>query len=352
MRSINTFGILENIQPFNSVFCRSCFYNSFFPVVNHFNRSIIPFLINDIFYFKESSKNSDIGLDTEYASIQKISQIAEANGIFAEVKEKSDDVEADIVAAVSSNRPVIIWCDPFYESIRTDAYYKKHLAHTLLIYGYSRDREEFNIIEHRNYENLSYENRIIGYRDIIESYHGFIEHFLMDKDFKTNLNFYEDKISGASNKSPTYLEFYHKDIELEQSDLKNKYIEEFYKNITLKMELIAQGMKCLEKFTSTYKEIIIDECATKEKAEELLDIFNKIVNAKKIESYKISLIMGQERAHIEILEKIEKHWTDVRSVIAKYIFSQNYQRKAFYKTINLLESVCQLEKEMFSILKN
>lgn len=344
MITINTSKILENIQPFNDIFYRSCFYNSFFPVVKHFRGSIIPFLLNDICFLKED-RNSDIGLSVEYISNQKISQISENNGIFVQAKEKSEDIEADIIAAISNNRPVIIWCDPFYESIRLDAYYKKHLVHTLLVYGYSMGSNEFNIIEHQNYENLSYEYRCLGHKDVIESYNGFIEHFMENKDFKTNLSFFEDKVHGGSSKTPSFMEFYYKDSKVDQNETKRNCLEEFYNNIDSNIGLLMNGVECLEEFIAKYKEIVSDEFNIKERAAQLLDLFNQIINAKKIESYKIALVMGNEKEYSEILAEIEKQWSGIRSVIAKYIFSQNYKSSAFGKTIALLESACCLERK-------
>ena len=35
--------LLDNITPFNELFYKSCFYNSLFSVVTHFNKDLIPF---------------------------------------------------------------------------------------------------------------------------------------------------------------------------------------------------------------------------------------------------------------------------------------------------------------------
>lgn len=39
--------IIEPIEPFNEIYYQSCLYNSLFPVIRHFQLSILPLLIND-----------------------------------------------------------------------------------------------------------------------------------------------------------------------------------------------------------------------------------------------------------------------------------------------------------------
>jgi hypothetical protein len=283
--------VLENIQPFNDVYYISCFYNSFFPVLTYFNKSIKPFLIK------------------------------------AEYKLQSQNITGAIKASIDGGNPVIIWVDCYYDALRIDTYQKRHLSHTWLIFGYDDDNQCCHIVEHSRSDNLSYEKRVISYWDVVNSYHGYLDRFQKES---TDPSFYTFCLSDAAKSTP--------------SD--GEYIEKYMENTASRSSEIAEEIYGLETFVNEAGDFLMNETSMQAQAEKIMNILTSIINAKQVERYIFAQLFGEESEITKLMGEITEYWNDARKPISRYVFSKIYKNKAMEKSAECFKKIYTLEHRM------
>ena len=141
--------LINQIEPFNDIFYKSCFYNSLIPILIYYGKDFMPIIVNDIcVYQKKRLDSKNTTLTVGYLSQRDPFEIIEDMGIQVSSKAESGDIIHDLVNAIKNKVPVIIWVDCYYASIRKDVYHKKHQGHTWLVYGVDEEQRVFYIIEH------------------------------------------------------------------------------------------------------------------------------------------------------------------------------------------------------------
>lgn len=327
--------ILDNIEPFNDIFYKSCFYNAFFPVVIHFNKSIFPFLLNDIYIYDYDKTSYASKLNLRVLSIESEKQLLENKGIIINTKTVSNDILTDIVTAIWNENPVIIFIDCFYESIRPDMYQKEHGLHSLLIYGYNQSEQMFDIVEHQYRDSLLYEKRIISYSDIVNSYNGALT------------------LLGEDNELTTYHEYSLNQNNLISTDI-NEYINAFKNGMLNKKELIFEKLSCLKAFMTDIYEIISNELLLNKSADNLMISMNDIINTKGIQIYSIKKVFAHQTNLISLLEQIIHHWSLFRAVLGKFQYTSKYNPKSlnnsFDKLLELYDLEYQYHESLFEFL--
>jgi acyl transferase domain-containing protein len=349
---------LDNVEPFNEVFYKQCFYNSLFPVIFHFDRNVYPFLANDIVTYGSDRDRNWVNSDISYLSAINLRQVLNFMGISVHTKrhgtsgeidfaatgpekklidcfmndiglfidEENDigNLVADIKRSISSHKPVIIWVDCFHESIRPDCYHKIHWPHTLLIYGYDDQEQCFDIIEHNHRENLTYQKRDIHYQDVLNSHRGFIEYYLSGEDFPT---YYELELTDGADFSGD----------------KDRHFSTYRANMLEKRESIYCGLKCLKEVIHEIKETLNNKITFKNYHEDVLYRINSIIAAKQVERYKnAGLLTGQ----LEIQNMVEttiELWTSIRNMIVKYAYLSTYDVNQFQSISSRLDQIYALE---------
>ena len=315
------YTIISGIEPFNDFIYKNCFYSSAFPVILYLKRSILPFLINDSIVYRYDADQSDMRLTTVYEPILPIESILQAQGIELLEKERTGDVINDCIHAIAQGRPVVLWVDCFYESIRPDTYCKTHHPHTLLLYGYDRSRQHFAILEHKHVGSPFYEKREISFSDIEHAYEGFLHHFHTDQP----MTYYEFTTAPAR-------------VELTEDDLASL----FQQNSLQHRSLISNGIAALHRFEPEFTSLIENPATLSTNAEQLIFGLNEIITAKKVEVYKL------EHLHIDqavtgLLKETVNGWSAIRAMIAKFHYSGRYQQKAIEAAVTQLHHVIACE---------
>ncbi len=327
-----------NFEPFNEVFFKGdCFYSAFMPIVRAYKKSVIPFLFSDI--IKYSFNISDKGeSDIEYVQVMDIYKIFEDMGILLETKLKSVDVVSDIKKAIDNVKPVVVFVDSYYETIREDVYEKYHLPHSLLFLGYDEYNQLFHIMEHDDRYSLSYKRRSIGFSEIKTCYEGFL-----------NIT--------PNRELPSYFEFY-----LGSPDTQNTgYIDVIQKTIIKyasfaleKQEEIISGLKQITKFTDDFKNSINDNEAYCEGLERFVVRLNRIIIARESEFYRIQHIFPLERYILKDLSKIIEHWMFIRAKLTGCIYRTKNNKEVFNTCLDKLYQMYDLEysfhKALFILL--
>lgn len=322
--------LLDNIEPFNDIYYRSCFFNSLFPVVRHFSKDILCFLSNDIPCFKYDEKSSMgfTGLIVEYLQEKDYTQILNEMGIIIQARSVKADLIKEIKSCINRSEPVIIWVDCFYEPLVKDMYQKVHSPHTVLIYGYNDMNKVCNVIEHANNENLYYSKYDMSYNDIRLSYNGYLENFCNDS-YEIAFFCFSESVGIIDNISSSI-------------DIKRDYSKVINKNISL----INNSLDGLALFLARLKSAISDELILGANASNLVDCLNNIINSKYIEQYRMqyfSRYINNMGSLISIIDKNIVLWKLIRAFIVKYLYSSIYNKISSETIIQKVEEVFSLE---------
>ncbi|MCX7748509.1 MAG: KR domain-containing protein [Clostridia bacterium] len=346
--------ILENFEPFNDMVYRGCFYSALFPVIRHFDRSVLTYLVNEMnIYHRNEDKNlimfgndSSVGiLDVKYIMPKTLEQISQDIGIHMEAKAYSSDLIGDIVASISAGRPVIVSIDSFYESIRPDTYQKLHWPHCLVVYGFDQQEKMFNILEHRRSGSLIYGKHTISYSDLLDAYNGYLAHF-GNVDI-TEIEFEVMRICEGRQVN-TYYEF---SMEEEMNGISmERDLQCFSANISeLKTEML-NGLGCLEEYVRQFEAVLLDEQKLKEGTNSILSILNKVINVKRAEKYRIAGLQLKQPEIEDLLKQSIDCWDFIRTMIMKFMYTSRYKTDSFASCIEKLNRICELERQYFSKL--
>ena len=325
--------LIENIEPFNEMFYRSCFYNSFFPVINHFGKSILPYLANDVPVYSENAERADICLGVEYRSLSPVSRVLEEEGVYVETRDFRGEILKDIITALTEKKPVVVWVDCFYESIRTDLFRKQHWPHTILIYGFDERNKIFHVIEHSYRDSLSYEKRAIGFEDMFNMSRGYARD-LYGQVRQPAVNIFYPGARGHG----------------EPKD-ENRHLRIFRQNVLEGKDIIYNGIECLHAFNRQLGEICGHEDVFFEDGEKLIGVLNAVLNAKEAERYKVNHLLGPEHMDInERLKEIIDNWAGMRRVLAKSIYAHAYNAGKINEAAGRLSAIYELELEYYRLL--
>ncbi|WP_162309048.1 phosphopantetheine-binding protein [Brevibacillus antibioticus] len=245
---------------------------------------------------------------------------------------RCENLAGNIERAISNDRPVIVWIDPYYLSIRKDTYEKTHMAHTILVYGYDHDKQIYTIIEHRNRENLYYQEYEISYQELEDAYLGYLERF-------------------ASEAYDTYYEFFgHTERQVQMIQDKTANTQTMVRNLLIQQENVKKGLEDLVSFVETFEIAIADEWFLQSYVNELLAGINQIITAKQVEKYRLDKLLVTDEQSKQSLDDILACWLYVRSVVAKYLFSSSFKPEAFETALEKLLQLPELEQNYFQSL--
>jgi len=356
--------ILQDMMPFNDVFYKSCFYNSLFPVVQHFKQNLLSFAANDLFAYNEhpslagglitnlhartvdellvemgitvsacrhsTSRQPDLAPDAEdlelLGNFSRQLGVIPANRITA--ASNTDFFISDVITALNESRPVVAWVDCFYLPNRTDTYQKKHWMHTLLIYGYDPENLNFHLIEHSTLENLTYKKITLPYQEVLRAYEGFLVNY------------------AESNGMPAYYEFAH----ASDQHAEIKATELYAAHTAQSRGRILEGLDYLRGWVTDFQEILADHDKLDHNLDSLIDSLSSIIIARQVEEYNTVMLFGQASPLAEKLKTAIQSWTLARQILLKYKFSSSYSIGKMKKAVTEVEHACSFEHEYYDEL--
>ncbi|OME94452.1 non-ribosomal peptide synthetase [Paenibacillus sp. FSL K6-1122] len=323
----------DGYHPFNDVFFKLCFYNSLFPIVLQQKKSIHPFFIHHVDEYLWS--DNEQFLVNGFFSCRKDTDILDDLGIGYEMVKISEDIIQDVSRAVLNARPVIVWVDVYYTSIRNDTYLKKHIPHTWLVYGVDPINQTFTVMEHKHHDNLSYEERTVSYQDLMDSYHGYIDHFNMEVN--TFYTFY--------NKHNPVI--HRRDSSQEQLEA---YWQIYVSHMEEQQERVESSLARLVESVPQFEAVVHDQQLVSSMAEDWVISLHKLISAKKAEVYRCANLTGADSRLTHIRERIVMEWSDIRAVLAKYVLTSSYKPTSFHKLPEIYRNISLLEREYYDEL--
>ncbi len=316
----------NQVEPFNEIYFKDCFYNSFFPILIRNRKSIDCFMLN----VYESYCLSDGLILSEYTSIQTFEELCNSQNIQYKAKESVEDVITSMEEAITQKQYVILFIDCFYETFRKDTYQKIHWPHTILIYDFDRENKKAKVIEHKNKDNLRYGHFELSYQDIKDSYEGYQKNY---KDLFPYSFFSFDSTQD-------------KEVAVTKEQLRSIAS----KNLEVALDSMNKGVELLNDFDSVFQEIIRNEAKFKEQEEKLMNQLNVILNIKNAELYKYERVEGFEEA-CKILNEIILVWNEIREAVCYCYYAKLYLADMLINQSEKIKKIVLLEKEYIAALQ-
>ena len=134
MRKLLKKNRIKGIEPFNELYFKDCFFTLLFSIIIHYKKNIDPIIANESIFYENNDDKSIIRVG--YEPIKDYKNVLLNIGIHVTNKITKNDFVPNIITSISENKPVIVLVDCYFEPMIMDAYKKKHLLHSALIYGY------------------------------------------------------------------------------------------------------------------------------------------------------------------------------------------------------------------------
>ena len=332
----NTGVVINGLEPFNDFFFKNCFYNSAFPVVRYYNKSILPFLINHmVLYRNDENDDGGMRLQASYSELLPMEKLLASEAYTIQTTVKSADIVADIRQGIDALCPVILWIDSYYEPQRADTYGKVHRDHTLLVYGYDDLKQIFHIIEHGNMDNLDYAKREINYEDLIRCYRGYLINY------------------GVMDKKPTVYKLFsqiHTQKNTNTLNADDKTV--FLKNVNSNKDALLENSRHLRDFKNHFDELFCDKAKLDTHIENSVQKLNNIMNSKRVQLYVVKALFEQSTEAVVTLEKIIAGWDKIRSVTLWYYYSRRYKKADFQELIESINDIVCMEDKLNAFFIN
>lgn len=323
---------IKDIEPYNVLHYKNCYYNSFFPIMFHFKKNIVPFLVSDLIHYEYQPEVARHLLDVKYEPIHTNIEVIEDLGLICRYQNRSDRILEDIITALANDKPVFILEDPFYQAARSDYYQKVHWLTTLLFYGYDNSRQLFQVIDREFKETLSYKKSWITYTDTMNLYYGYLEYYVEER-----VTYYDFQERATGSPDPP-------------EQVLQKYISDYFHQMLQRQDLILGGLDSLKHFSANITALFMNETELSEKLETLLEMFNQVINFKRVENYRNLQLFGDSFPELVVMEPIINQWVIIRVVLTKYLYSQKYRPASFNNLADNLEQIYQLECRYYETL--
>ncbi|MFB6366783.1 amino acid adenylation domain-containing protein, partial [Paenibacillus elgii] len=331
--------ILTNVEPFNDIFYKNCFYNSAFPVMRYFEKDAVDLLINELSVYDYDQQSQK--LSVEYIPLQAVETMLAEQQIGIETKRSCTRLIEEVVEALSAQKPVILWIDCYYASIRQDKYLKQHFPHTWLVYGYNETLREFHIIEHAHSDQLSYEKRTVSFQELELAYDGYLDHLMRERPDE-----------------PTYYAFSREEARDRQErpdespgQRTERYIAFLSERYADHHAEILESFQHLAHFIDDFEATALLPELLQSRAADYIESLNDVINSKRVEKYKFHALFGDAWEGQRLFAEIMELWEGVRVLIAKYHYSSIYQKDALLKAIEKLKTIERLEYDFVAMIR-
>jgi len=275
-------------------------------------------MVDDIIHY-DYQKETEL-IISEYLENKSFFELLKEDGVQIYTEKCCEDILEKLILAIDKGRPVVVFYDPYYNPIRKDVYKKMHLNHSILINGYNKKNKFIYAIEHKQWENLEYEQLAISFDDLKNAYYRGLEKY--DNPF-------------------SYLEII--DNSLVATDVELLKIK--YQRCMSKYKIILEeGLHSLINFVLSYEKLLSDPEKLKFKVDDYIDSFNHIINSKKFEKYRIQYLFGTESELWVSIDAIVELWNKVRLYLGRYFYSGIYRKDDLVKSLFELNKLIHEEK--------
>lgn len=320
---------IQNIEPFNDTYYRSCFFNSFFSVIRHYGKNILPYLMYDITVYVLYEE--DVLLRSEFTFFEEtdLDRTLTRQGIKMQTLVEQDNIIPYLYKNLRNDRPVILWIDAFYIPYRKDVYHTLHWPHSILVYGYDEGDESFYVIDHTWRESLSYEKKKLTASALAESYDAYLKMYLSSENVSESCYVFEKNREHSMESIEEY--------------------RDIYRNCLLNhRRTIQRSLENLQLFSNSisYTSLINNIDYMKQ----LVEGINSIILNKDFELYRFAHFFPYLDNWFELQKKITSRWSIVRAKLLKVVFSNKKENDLSDVVASQIKSIIQEEYAGYKIL--
>ncbi len=305
----------NEVEPFNDIWYKDCFYNGLMPIIKYFNGSIDDYIVNDLAGIYKLSNNQ------EYTILEYDSQLSDGINCLNEIGitlcsfNQCDNLVSKIIELLNNDNLVMTYIDCFYEPIRKDTFHQNHWPHVLLIYGY--DEDAFYINESEYIDDVRYKKMVIHKQELEECVNGY------------NRNFNADL-------SKSFLYSFSKSGQVHTGSQGSKNL---HKLLSLKNQRLATCTNLIEFGNGIYD---IDFETMKEE-DGYIRALNNVINNLSVEQYVLKKLNFISKDNTSIFQESLRYWQSTRAIIAKCIFTRKNSEKSRDKILDNLRILADIE---------
>lgn len=316
----------DEVLVFNDIFYKSCFYNALFTALKSCGYPINHFLANDFITY---TTNSNGIIDVNYQELKSCKQILEDTKVRYRGESYITDIVKYAADKISKGNILIVWIDPYYASIRKDAYMVKHRSHPWVVTEIDMENKKIFVYEHTNSNSLNYRKQGVSFNEISACYESYIKLYTKDQN-------------GYSCYS-----FEHKPADFKVNlDVYSIYID----NLISNKEKICSNLNAQASFIDSFSEYIMDLECLKANRETLIESLNELINAKKVEKHVYQSILSNESVLNEAISCIVDKWECIRSILLKYYLMNKITEKKQVVIKKELLNIKDCEKNLYLLL--
>lgn len=313
--------IVCNVKPFNEFPLSGCFKHQLLSALQGLNVNILTYITNTFYIYKIKNciLNSRQIQFNSYSNNYK-----DMNIKMLHKKLIKNGFINEILKQLNKNRLIIIPCDCYELSYRTDMYHKLHSLHYILIYGYNDKNKSFYTIDHDYLNSFQYKKKLIKYIDIENSFIAYKE------------NFYK------KNNSLLYVIY-------KTSNKNNQSTISFIENIRNNKHFINQGLNELKQYIHNFNHLINNKKLFLKKIEEIYKSFVIIRQHKEREKYQLQYCF-KRKVLTNILNKIIYEYTLIIAIFYKCFITTKNNYSSLLKCKEKLNNIYQLEEKLIHTL--
>lgn len=303
-------NMILDIKPYNEIHYHNCFLHAFYPVVMYFERAISSYILSEYSLYDIDNVNI---LHKKRLYIKERDNILKAHNIIENKSRLNNDIINNIRNSISDGKPVIVYIDCYYEDIRPDSYKLIHQPHLLLVHGYDDENNNMYIIEHNYVNSLQYENRIITYKSLEESYYNGLK-------LGAGNTYYEYQLNG---------EIYYDIKEIDRQNIEN------YKNNILNIAYTGlNNIKVYsEEILQNNKEYFINNI------DDIISNITDIIEINKNNSIIASTYLKVQEKILKLYEIVNNDMMIIRGMCLKSKMTNNYDSE---KIMNISKRIYDL----------
>jgi hypothetical protein len=179
------------------------------------------------------------------------------------------------------------------------------------VIGYNQNEEVFQVIENTSRDAFNYSYRTIGFQDLEKAYNSFIEN----------------------------------------SSLRS-IREVFYENYLCSKQKLAFSMKNIYEIKAQIAELSQSEDAFFKNQEDIIELLNTVLNAKKIEEYRASHIFCEQQTYLFLRKAVTEQWNYIRTTFIRCSLMKRYNRTCIDLCLKKLDYIYELEMMVNEYLKD
>lgn len=286
-------------------------------MLKYYNIDIYKYMTEDVIVYDYHKKSGVI--DIRFIQNKSLQKILKEDHVQIATKKTCKNIIKKLVQAINENKPVIVTYDPYYNPARNDAYHKLHFNHSILVNGYNLDKRVIYALEHKQWENLNYEQSSIP--------------------FDTFKLCYEKGIENYDNPFTFFVIVEESSISVDKKILQNILLN----NVKKYEDVLNEGINSLRDFILDYSNTVKNKELLNKRMSAYINALNSIINSKQAERYRIKYFFGETSSLWSCINNIIKSYIKVRVYLVRYSFSNVYREDDLNKSILELEKILDQE---------